>query len=195
MVEMRWPGGVHCRGCGSADVRFRPDLKLWQCRGRHPRNQFSAKVGTIFEDSSLDFGQWFVAVWAVANCRSGVSSHVLARLIGVTQKTAWRMLHRVRLTMQTDSFVTGRWEAPTHSPWAGYAQPKPPPENGVADEEGECDPEAGLERFNRLIKGLLGVPRDELAEAERRYQNERLMRRKRGRSPYRRWRRATAAEA
>ncbi len=94
MVALRWPDGVHCPTCGRTDVRFIATRKLWECKEKHPRKQFSAKVGTIFEDSPLPLDKWFVAVWSIANCKNGISSYELGRAIGVTQKSAWHMLHR-----------------------------------------------------------------------------------------------------
>lgn len=104
-VDMRWPSGVHCPTCGRTDVRFITTRRLWECKEKHAKRQFSAKVGTIFEDSALPLDKWFVAIWSVANCKNGISTYELARAIGVTQKTAWHMLHRIRLAMQTGSFV------------------------------------------------------------------------------------------
>lgn len=104
IVELRWPTGVHCPTCGRVDVRFIPTRRLWECKEKHPRRQFSAKVGTIFEDSPLSLDKWFVAIWSIANCKNGISSYELARAIGVTQKTGWHMLHRIRLAMKTGSF-------------------------------------------------------------------------------------------
>lgn len=111
--EMRWPNGVACPTCGREDVRFIATRKLWECKATHAKRQFSVKVGTIFEDSALKLDKWFVAIWSVANCKNGISSYELARATGVTQKTAWHMLHRIRLAMQTGSFVkmTGEVEA------------------------------------------------------------------------------------
>lgn len=105
MVELRWPEGVHCPICGRADVRFIATRRVWECKEKHPRRQFSAKVGTIFEDSPLGLDKWFAAVWMIANCKNGVSSYEIHRAIGVTQKSAWFMLHRIRLAMQTGSFL------------------------------------------------------------------------------------------
>lgn len=104
MVALRWPNGVHCPTCGRTDVRFIATRRLWECKEKHPRKQFSAKVGTIFEDSPLPLDKWFVAVWSIANCKNGISSYELARAIGVTQKSAWHMLHRIRIAMETGSF-------------------------------------------------------------------------------------------
>jgi len=113
MVELRWPEGVHCPTCGRTDVRFIATRRIWECKERHAKKQFSAKVGTIFEDSPLPLDKWFVAIWSIANCKNGISSYELGRAIGVTQKSAWHMLHRIRLAMQTGSFqkMTGEAEA------------------------------------------------------------------------------------
>ena len=105
MVELRWPNGVCCPTCGRGDVRFIATRRLWECKEKHPRQQFSAKVGTIFEDSPIDLGKWFAAIWMVANCRNGISSYEMHRALGVTQKTAWFMDHRIRLAMRSGSFL------------------------------------------------------------------------------------------
>lgn len=113
MVELRWPSGVHCPTCGRIDVRYIATRRMWECKEKHPKKQFSSKVGTIFEDSPLSLDKWFVAIWMIANCKNGVSSYELARAIGVTQKTGWFILHRIRLAMQTGSFIKsgGEFEA------------------------------------------------------------------------------------
>jgi hypothetical protein len=104
MIELRWPSGVHCPTCGRTDVRFIATRRMWECKEKHPRKQFSAKVGTIFEDSPIDLGKWFAAIWMVANCKNGISSYEMHRALGVTQKTAWFMDHRIRLAMKTGTF-------------------------------------------------------------------------------------------
>jgi transposase-like protein len=104
LVAARWPDGVVCPHCGSRDVTYLANQRRWQCKTKHDRRQFSVKVGTIFEDSPIGLNKWFVAIWLIANCKNGVSSYELHRAIGVTQKTAWFMLHRIRLAMQTKSF-------------------------------------------------------------------------------------------
>jgi len=113
MVDLRWNGTVTCPTCGRDDVRFLGTRRLWECKGKHSRKQFSAKVGTIFEDSAIPLDKWFVAIWCVANCKNGISSYELGRSIGVTQKSAWHMLHRIRLAMKMGSFekMTGEVEA------------------------------------------------------------------------------------
>jgi transposase-like protein len=102
MVEMRWPNGVTCPHCDAEKPLFLKTRRIWKCRVC--RKQFSVKVGTIFEDSPLGLDKWLPALWMLANCRNGISSYELARDLKVTQKTAWFMLGRIRLAMQTGSF-------------------------------------------------------------------------------------------
>jgi transposase-like protein len=102
MVSIRWPEGVFCPFCGSAEHSFISTRFTWQCKGC--KKQFSSKVGTVFEDSPITLDKWFVALWLLANCKNGVSSYEIARDLGVTQKTGWFMLHRLRLAMKARSF-------------------------------------------------------------------------------------------
>lgn len=105
MVGLRWPNGeVTCPACGRKDVVFLKNQRKWQCKSVHAKRQFSAKVGTIFEDSPIALDKWLTAVWMLVNCRNGISSYELGRTIGVTQKSAWFMLHRIRLALQAKSF-------------------------------------------------------------------------------------------
>jgi transposase-like protein len=105
VVARRWPNGVKCPTCGSRKVRFLSTRRMWECKSKHPRKQFSVKVGTIFEDSALPLNKWLIAIWMVANCKNGVSSYEIGRALGVTQKSAWFMLHRIRLAMQNRSIL------------------------------------------------------------------------------------------
>jgi len=101
----RWPDGiVICPNCGSNEVRFLATRRLWECKSKHPKRQFSIKVGTILEDSPIGLDKWLPAMWMIFNDKNGVSSHEMARSLGVTQKTAWFMLQRIRLAMQTGIF-------------------------------------------------------------------------------------------
>lgn len=102
MVSRRWPNGVTCPSCGSDTVYFDKGRNGWECKTRHPKRKFTLKTGTIFEDSALGLDKWLPVVWMIANMKNGVSSHEVARSIGVTQKTAWFMLQRIRLAMQED---------------------------------------------------------------------------------------------
>jgi transposase-like protein len=104
MVSIRWPLGIVCPTCGSKEVTFLATRRVWKCKTKHPKQQFSAKVGTVFEDSPIGLDKWFAAAWMVANCKNGVSSYEIHRALGVTQKTAWFMDHRIRLAMQAGSF-------------------------------------------------------------------------------------------
>jgi transposase-like protein len=101
MVELRWPDGVvRCPNCGSANVDYLPNAKLFKCYEKHPRQKFSLKVGTIFEDSPIGLEKWLPAMWLLVNCKNGISSYEVHRALGVTQKTAWFMMHRLRLALQ-----------------------------------------------------------------------------------------------
>src|SRR5713226_2401052 len=105
LTARRWPDGVICPTCGRDDVTFLAKQKKWQCKSAHKQRQFSAKVGTIFEDSPLGLDKWLTAVWLITNAKNGISSYEVHRAIGVTQKTAWFMLQRIRLAMQSGSFL------------------------------------------------------------------------------------------
>src|SRR5262245_22723757 len=101
MLGLKWPDGkITCPKCGSDKVGEIKSRRMLQCKDKACRKQFSAKVGTIFEDSPLGLDKWFVAVWCITNAKNGISSYELHRALGVTQKSAWHMLHRVRLAMQ-----------------------------------------------------------------------------------------------
>jgi transposase-like protein len=102
LVARRWPNGVTCPTCGSKTVYFDSSRNGWECKTRHPKRKFTLKTGTLFEDSPLGLDKWLPTVWMIANCKNGVSSWEIHRAIGVTQKTAWFMLHRIRLAMQDE---------------------------------------------------------------------------------------------
>jgi len=105
----RWPcGKVACPTCGRTDVSFVPSRRLWQCKTRHPKAQFSIKTGTVLEESLLPLEKWLPVMWMVANCKNGVSSWEIHRSLGVTQKTAWFMLHRIRLGMKDKPGIGGK---------------------------------------------------------------------------------------
>jgi transposase-like protein len=98
---IRWPDGiVRCPTCGSTWVSYLANQRRWKCYENHPRKQFSLKVGTIFEDSPIGLEKWLPALWLLTTCKNGISSYELARALGVTQKTAWFMLSRLRLALQ-----------------------------------------------------------------------------------------------
>jgi transposase-like protein len=103
MVARRWPNGVICPKCGSKNVIFLEKYNRWHCREKHKAPQFTLKTGTIFEDSPLGLDKWLAAMWMVVNCKNGVSSYEIHRALGVTQKSAWFMDHRIRLSLQNAS--------------------------------------------------------------------------------------------
>lgn len=105
MVKIKWPSGtITCPKCTCDKVGYIVSRCKFQCKAKDCRAQFSVKTGTIFEDSPLGLDKWFVAVWCVVNAQNGVSSYEIHRALGVTQKTAWFMDHRIRLAMQTGTF-------------------------------------------------------------------------------------------
>ena len=99
MAALRWPNGVECPRCGSANVLFLEKYSRWHCREGHPAPQFTLKTGTVMEDSPIRLEKWLPAFWLLANCKNGISSYELHRALGVTQKSAWFMLHRIRVAM------------------------------------------------------------------------------------------------
>ena len=106
IASRRWIDGVAvCPKCADTNNTFLPSRKVWQCKNKECRKQFSVKVGTIFEDSPIGLDKWLVAVWLITSAKNGISSYEVHRAIGVTQKTAWFMMHRIRLAMQNGSFI------------------------------------------------------------------------------------------
>jgi transposase-like protein len=103
LSPIRWPDGPVCPRCGSVEYSFLKTRRIWKCKAC--KRQYSIKVGTIFEDSPLGLDKWLPAVWLAANSKNGISSHELGRALGITQKSAWFMLHRIRLAMRSDSFT------------------------------------------------------------------------------------------
>ena len=103
MIRLRWSDGVvRCPHCGGEDVAWLPNAGLYKCYAKHPKQKFSLKVGTIFEDSPIKLEKWLPLMWMLGNSKNGVSSWEVSRSLGVTQKTAWFMLQRGRLAMQDE---------------------------------------------------------------------------------------------
>lgn len=104
MVSLRWADGkVKCPRCGSEHIVYLANAKKWKCYAKHPQPTFTLKTGTIFEDSPIGLDKWLAASWLVLNCKNGISSYEVSRDLQVTQKTAWFMLHRIRLAMQDEN--------------------------------------------------------------------------------------------
>jgi transposase-like protein len=109
VVAIRWPDGlVRCPTCGSDRVTYLQNARRWKCYEQHKQQQFSLKVGTVFEDSPIPLQKWLPALWLLTNCKNGISSYELARALGVTQKTAWFMLSRLRLALQDEQTAVSR---------------------------------------------------------------------------------------
>lgn len=102
LVARRWPMGVTCPKCGSRNVLFMEKYNRWHCREKHQAPQFTLKTGTVMEDSPVGLDKWLMAMWMVVNCKNGVSSYEIHRALGVTQKTAWFLDHRIRLMLQDE---------------------------------------------------------------------------------------------
>lgn len=115
LTALRWEDGkVRCPHCGSEKVTYLAAAKLYKCYAKHPKAKFSLKVGTIFEDSALGLDKWFAAMWLIVNCKNGISSCEIAKDLGITQKSAWHMAHRIRFALHEGSFenmLTGEVEA------------------------------------------------------------------------------------
>ena len=105
MIAVRWPDGkVRCPQCGSEKVTYLKNARVYRCYEKHPLQKFSLKVGTVFEDSPIPLEKWLPAVWLPVNCKNGISSYEIGRDLGITQKSAWFMMHRIRLAVQSGSF-------------------------------------------------------------------------------------------
>jgi hypothetical protein len=108
MVAVRWEDGiVRCPHCGSEKVTLLEKANLYNCNTKHPKQKFSLKVGTIFEDSPIGLDKWLPAAWLVTNCKNGISSYEMARALGITQKAAWHLLHRLRHAMTETGLMLG----------------------------------------------------------------------------------------
>jgi transposase-like protein len=105
LAVRRWPNGVICPGCGSDRVSYNANRRTWKCSTHHPKREFSAKVGTIYEDSPISLDKWLAATWMLTNCKNGISSYEVGRDLKVTQRSAWFMLHRIRLALQGNPMI------------------------------------------------------------------------------------------
>src|SRR5580698_5572592 len=105
LAGLRWTDGkVKCPNCGSDRVVYLEKQARYKCYGKHPKSQFSLKVGTIFEDSPLGLDKWLCAMWLIVNCKNGISSYEIGRDLGISQKSAWHMMHRIRFAVHSGTF-------------------------------------------------------------------------------------------
>jgi transposase-like protein len=113
MIAIRWADGVvRCPYCDATKLTYLEKARVYRCYGKHDKQKFSLKVGTIFEDSAISLEKWLPAAWLISNCKNGISSYELARALGVTQKSAWHMLHRLREAMTDTVDKIGGGSAP-----------------------------------------------------------------------------------
>src|SRR5271170_8040551 len=105
VAAMRWPEGIVCPHCAGRKVSYLSTRRIWKCMAKECHKQFSVKTGTVFEDSPVPLDKWLTATWLTVNCKNGISSYEIARDLKVTQKSAWFMLHRIRLALKGD-----RWK-------------------------------------------------------------------------------------
>jgi transposase-like protein len=117
VAKLRWPDGPACPRCGCREYSYLTTRRLWKCKAC--KKQYSVKVGTIFEDSGLGLDKWLPAIWLVANSKNGISSHELGRSLGITQKSAWFVLHRIRLAMKTGSLLALEGEVEVDETYIG----------------------------------------------------------------------------
>jgi transposase-like protein len=114
LAGLRWTDGkVKCPNCGFDNVTYLASVNRYKCYGKHPKAQFSLKVGTIFEDSPISLDKWLCAMWLIVNCKNGISSCEMAKDLGITQKSAWFLDHRIRFALYSGSFekLSGHVEA------------------------------------------------------------------------------------
>jgi transposase-like protein len=105
MIAVRWADGkVRCPYCDSEHVTYLEKARVYRCYEKHPKQKFSLKIGTVFEDSPIALEKWLPATWLLVNSRNGISSYEIGRALGVTQKSAWFMMHRIRLAVQSGTF-------------------------------------------------------------------------------------------
>lgn len=113
MAQVRWPDGVTCPYCAGQAVSYLSTRRIWKCMNKECHRQFSVKVGTVMEDSPIGLDKWLAAIWLITNAKNGISSYEIHRALGITQKSAWFLNHRIRLAMQTGTFgkLSGQVEA------------------------------------------------------------------------------------
>ena len=104
VVSRRWPNGVKCPVCGASVTTFLQKEQRYQCSKQHPKRKFTVKTGSIFEASPLSLEVWLTAMWLISSAKNGISSYEVHRALGVTQKTAWFLLQRIRYAMQNGTF-------------------------------------------------------------------------------------------
>jgi transposase-like protein len=119
VAALRWSEGATCPHCQSKENYYLPPRKIWRCKNKACKKDFSVKVGTIFEDSPIKLDKWLCAIWMIVNAKNGISSYEIHRALGVTQKSAWFMMHRIRLALQEGSFELMQGEVEVDETYIG----------------------------------------------------------------------------
>ncbi|HWN10712.1 MAG TPA: IS1595 family transposase [Pyrinomonadaceae bacterium] len=119
MSILRWPDGVICPHCDSEQVGFLKTRRIWKCKAKECRKQFSIKSGTVLEDSPIGLDKWLSAIWMIVNNKNGKSSYEMASDLGITQKSAWFLNHRIRLAMQSGTFNKLSGQVEVDETWIG----------------------------------------------------------------------------
>lgn len=104
MISLRWPEGIRCPRCGSDQHTYISTRRTWQCKNKECKKMFTVKLGTLMEDSPIGLDKWLAAIWMIGGAKNGISSYEIHRALGITQKSAWFLMHRIRLAMQTGTF-------------------------------------------------------------------------------------------
>ena len=117
VAGLRWPDGPECPVCGGKEYSYLTTRRLWKCKAC--KKQYSVKLGTIFEDSAIPLDKWLVSIWLIANAKNGISSYELGRAVRISQKSAWHVLHRIRLAMQIGNFDRFDGETETDETFVG----------------------------------------------------------------------------
>ena len=119
VAKLRWPNGPVCPTCKGTEHSYLTTRRLWKCKNKTCHKQFSVKLGSIFEDSAIPLDKWLVSIWVIANSKNGISSYELGRAVGITQKSAWFVLHRIRLAMRTGSWLRQSGEVEADETYVG----------------------------------------------------------------------------
>lgn len=119
VAGLRWPNGPECPACGGTEHYYLASRKVWKCKGKTCHKQFSVKVGTIFQDSPIPLDKWLVSMWLIVNAKNSISSHELGRSVGMNQKAAWFVLHRIRHAMRTGTFEKFDGQVETDETYVG----------------------------------------------------------------------------
>src|ERR1017187_6158055 len=152
-VDFRWPGGnVTCPRCGEAKHSFVKTRRLWFCY--ICKKQFTVKVGTIMEDSPIGLDKWMIALWMLANCKNGISSYELAKVLGVRQNSAWFMLHRIREAMKDDRTHKFGFGGPVESDEA-FIGPNPAKMNRIQRKKYSIERNKGGYIAKTAVHGML----------------------------------------